>query len=207
MHSRRGAGVFVTARPTDYPLGRRVRFHQNVLAAGQTPVAPDHPAGDPARRRGRGRGAAAGRGRRRCMWSKGSRWPTGSRWRRSGRSFRPRGFRACWRRWRQTGSITGGAGRLRADGLHPRRDPADGASWPIRCWRWRFGCGRGRRSCGRSRSTSTRTGEPVEYRHHLVRGRTGDADRRRRDLSRQTVTPLPRRKPDHLHAQTCPPSA
>lgn len=37
VHSRRGAGVFVEQRPTDYPLGRRVRFHQNVLAAGQTP--------------------------------------------------------------------------------------------------------------------------------------------------------------------------
>lgn len=37
VHSRRGAGVFVSQRPTDYPLGRRVRFHQNVLAAGQTP--------------------------------------------------------------------------------------------------------------------------------------------------------------------------
>lgn len=37
VHSRRGAGVFVTQRPTDYPLGRRVRFRQNVLAAGQTP--------------------------------------------------------------------------------------------------------------------------------------------------------------------------
>jgi GntR family phosphonate transport system transcriptional regulator len=35
--SRRGAGVFVALRPTDYPLGRRVRFHENVLAAGQTP--------------------------------------------------------------------------------------------------------------------------------------------------------------------------
>lgn len=37
VHSRRGAGVFVAQQPTDYPLGRRVRFHQNVLAAGQTP--------------------------------------------------------------------------------------------------------------------------------------------------------------------------
>ena len=37
VHSRRGAGVFVAHRPTDYPLGRRVRFHRNVLAAGQTP--------------------------------------------------------------------------------------------------------------------------------------------------------------------------
>lgn len=37
VHSRQGAGVFVAPRPTDYPLGRRVRFHQNVLAAGQTP--------------------------------------------------------------------------------------------------------------------------------------------------------------------------
>ncbi|MDP3194049.1 phosphonate metabolism transcriptional regulator PhnF [Tabrizicola sp.] len=37
VHSRQGAGVFVAQRPTDYPLGRRVRFHQNVLAAGQAP--------------------------------------------------------------------------------------------------------------------------------------------------------------------------
>ena len=37
VHARRGAGVFVTAMPTDYPLSRRVRFHQNVLASGRTP--------------------------------------------------------------------------------------------------------------------------------------------------------------------------
>jgi GntR family phosphonate transport system transcriptional regulator len=37
LHARRGSGVFVTARPTEYPLGKRVRFHQNVLAVGQTP--------------------------------------------------------------------------------------------------------------------------------------------------------------------------
>lgn len=37
LHSRRGAGVFVLARPTDYRLGRRVRFHQNIMAAGQVP--------------------------------------------------------------------------------------------------------------------------------------------------------------------------
>lgn len=37
LRSRRGAGVYVTAAPTDYPIGRRVRFHQNVLAGGQTP--------------------------------------------------------------------------------------------------------------------------------------------------------------------------
>ncbi|MBZ4023139.1 phosphonate metabolism transcriptional regulator PhnF [Rhodobacter sp. TJ_12] len=36
--SRRGAGVFVAAAPrTDYPLGRRVRFQQNVTASGRTP--------------------------------------------------------------------------------------------------------------------------------------------------------------------------
>jgi GntR family transcriptional regulator, phosphonate transport system regulatory protein len=37
VHARRGAGVFVTARPTEYRLGQRVRFHQNVLSVGQTP--------------------------------------------------------------------------------------------------------------------------------------------------------------------------
>ncbi|MEX5729460.1 GntR family phosphonate transport system transcriptional regulator [Rhodovulum iodosum] len=38
VHARRGAGVFVAAKPTDYPLGRRVRFHQNLKAAGQSPT-------------------------------------------------------------------------------------------------------------------------------------------------------------------------
>ena len=37
VHSRRGAGVFVALKPADYPIGRRVRFHQNVLASGQLP--------------------------------------------------------------------------------------------------------------------------------------------------------------------------
>ena len=37
VHPRRGSGVFVTAKPTDYSLGRRVRFHQNVTASGRTP--------------------------------------------------------------------------------------------------------------------------------------------------------------------------
>lgn len=35
--ARRGAGVFVAISPTEYPLGRRVRFHQNVAASGRTP--------------------------------------------------------------------------------------------------------------------------------------------------------------------------
>lgn len=38
VRSRRGAGVFVTQTPTDYPIGRRVRFHQNLLAAGRMPA-------------------------------------------------------------------------------------------------------------------------------------------------------------------------
>lgn len=37
VRPRRGAGVFVAGRPTDYPLGRRVRFHQNLRAAGRLP--------------------------------------------------------------------------------------------------------------------------------------------------------------------------
>lgn len=37
VHTRRGAGAFVTATPTDYPLGRRTRFHRNILDAGRTP--------------------------------------------------------------------------------------------------------------------------------------------------------------------------
>lgn len=37
VHARRGSGVYVATTATDYPLGRRVRFHRNVLAAGQTP--------------------------------------------------------------------------------------------------------------------------------------------------------------------------
>jgi GntR family phosphonate transport system transcriptional regulator len=29
--------VFVASTPTDYPIGLRTRFHQNVLASGRTP--------------------------------------------------------------------------------------------------------------------------------------------------------------------------
>lgn len=35
VFARRGAGVFVTAKPTPYPIGRRVRFHQNLAAEGR----------------------------------------------------------------------------------------------------------------------------------------------------------------------------
>ncbi len=38
LHPRRGAGVFVTQTPTKYPIGRRVRFHQNLRAAGREPA-------------------------------------------------------------------------------------------------------------------------------------------------------------------------
>jgi len=37
VHARRGAGVFVTATVTDYPITRRTRFRANLLSAGQTP--------------------------------------------------------------------------------------------------------------------------------------------------------------------------
>lgn len=35
VHARRGSGVFVTQAPTDYPIGRRTRFHQNIAATGK----------------------------------------------------------------------------------------------------------------------------------------------------------------------------
>lgn len=38
IFTRRGAGAFVTHRPADYPLGKRVRFHQNLRAAGRLPA-------------------------------------------------------------------------------------------------------------------------------------------------------------------------
>ncbi|MDJ1008854.1 MAG: phosphonate metabolism transcriptional regulator PhnF [Paracoccaceae bacterium] len=37
VRSRRGSGTVVVGRPIDYRLGTRVRFHQNLLAAGLTP--------------------------------------------------------------------------------------------------------------------------------------------------------------------------
>ncbi|MEM7598782.1 MAG: phosphonate metabolism transcriptional regulator PhnF [Pseudomonadota bacterium] len=37
VRTRRGAGAFVAATPTDYPIGRRVRFHENLIAAGRIP--------------------------------------------------------------------------------------------------------------------------------------------------------------------------
>lgn len=37
-HARRGSGVFVMAEPTDYRIGKRVRFHQNLTDAGRMPT-------------------------------------------------------------------------------------------------------------------------------------------------------------------------
>lgn len=37
VRTRRGSGAFVASRPTDYPIGRRTRFHANLLAAGLRP--------------------------------------------------------------------------------------------------------------------------------------------------------------------------
>lgn len=37
VHARRGSGVFVQSTSTEYPLGRRVRFHQAVSASGRLP--------------------------------------------------------------------------------------------------------------------------------------------------------------------------
>ena len=37
VRTRRGAGAFVAATPTDYPIGQRVRFHENLIAAGLRP--------------------------------------------------------------------------------------------------------------------------------------------------------------------------
>jgi len=37
VRTRRGSGAYVAARPTDYPIGRRVRFHQNIRASGRLP--------------------------------------------------------------------------------------------------------------------------------------------------------------------------
>ncbi len=38
IRTRRGSGAFVAAVPTDYPLGTRVRFHENLIAAGRKPA-------------------------------------------------------------------------------------------------------------------------------------------------------------------------
>lgn len=35
--SRRGSGVFVSTQPTAYPIGKRVRFHQNIAKTGRLP--------------------------------------------------------------------------------------------------------------------------------------------------------------------------
>jgi GntR family phosphonate transport system transcriptional regulator len=37
LRARRGAGVFVETEPTEYPIGKRVRFHQNIRASGRLP--------------------------------------------------------------------------------------------------------------------------------------------------------------------------
>ena len=38
VRTRRGAGAFVAARPADYPLGKRVRFTENLRRAGRQPM-------------------------------------------------------------------------------------------------------------------------------------------------------------------------
>ncbi|MEQ6203991.1 phosphonate metabolism transcriptional regulator PhnF [Sulfitobacter sp. HNIBRBA2951] len=37
VRTRRGAGAFVASTPADYPIGHRVRFHENLIAAGRRP--------------------------------------------------------------------------------------------------------------------------------------------------------------------------
>jgi len=37
IHTRRGAGAFVAAQPTEYPLTRRMRFHRALSATGRVP--------------------------------------------------------------------------------------------------------------------------------------------------------------------------
>lgn len=37
IRTRRGAGAYVASTPTDYPIGRKVRFHDNLIAAGRIP--------------------------------------------------------------------------------------------------------------------------------------------------------------------------
>lgn len=37
IRTRRGSGAFVAATPTDYAIGQRVRFHENLIAAGRRP--------------------------------------------------------------------------------------------------------------------------------------------------------------------------
>jgi GntR family phosphonate transport system transcriptional regulator len=37
VRTRRGSGAYVAATLTDYPLGKRVRFHENLIAAGRRP--------------------------------------------------------------------------------------------------------------------------------------------------------------------------
>ncbi|MCU0907022.1 MAG: phosphonate metabolism transcriptional regulator PhnF [Rhodobacteraceae bacterium] len=37
VHARQGAGVYVTARPTDYRISRRTRFARNLTDTGHTP--------------------------------------------------------------------------------------------------------------------------------------------------------------------------
>lgn len=37
VRSRRGSGVYVSNTPTTYPIGKRVRFHQNIELSGRLP--------------------------------------------------------------------------------------------------------------------------------------------------------------------------
>ena len=92
VHPRRGAGVFVTAKPADYALGRRVRFQQNLAAQGRLAsrrftrmeTRPSTP------KEAEARGMTEGT---EVQVVEGILWPMGCRWRPSGRCFRQVAFR------------------------------------------------------------------------------------------------------------------
>jgi GntR family phosphonate transport system transcriptional regulator len=37
VRTRRGARAYVAATPNDYPIGQRIRFHENLITAGRQP--------------------------------------------------------------------------------------------------------------------------------------------------------------------------
>ncbi len=136
VHSRRGAGVFVAQRPTDYPLGAGCGSTRTFLRRSD-PIAADQPDRDPALRCRRARSLRLKTGRRPC-----------GRGGLAGRRAAHRGLPVVFPAARfpdllaevsGTGSITRALAALGPDRLYPGRDAADRAAG-----RPGAGCGAGR---------------------------------------------------------------
>ena len=174
IRTRRGAGAFVAATPTDYPIGKRVRFHENLIAAGRRPEKRVLAVGTSAlRRQAKRRRWHIAAGEPVCAYhglSLADGQPIAVF------ESRVSAGRVCPAS-RTPGAVEqrhGGAGICGCGRLHPRLDPAHGGPRPLRPRRCTCRQPKAIRFCAVGVSTSTRPACRSSIGRTLVRGRPGD---------------------------------